>query len=660
MVRLEEAFYLNSVLDIVPDQNDKNKLWLAANNGLYSFDKTTEKISFHGGPQINELYLNCHKIQYATDGKLWVAVAGAGICLYDPGAKLWKTYPPQIEFWQAGNQYANLIFDFEQKSESEWWIIHRNLGLGVFNTENGRYEFVPYDPAKSFSIISPEGFALYKDPQDRIWYLSFRKGLSFLDPAYQMFNQTVFRGEKCGDEGIFNEATDFAQDPKTGKVYVTAHGCDGLYIYDRNLKLQTWAPCNLHPDDFQAFKDVLVDSRGMVWVLSTNNWGDAALLRYNPQTGFTEPFQHPNLALLPIHKFKLTDIAEDSENNLWLSTNFEGLIKIDFQKDTILQYKSSNTNSKGIDPDLETNEMLIAKNGTIWLASLTYGVIQFNPKDQSTRQFGTETQNWRDIRIKTLAEDNFGRIWVGTNTNGIQIIDPEAIEHVTHLGRPQGLPAEQITKIRIDSKGDIWVATLKGLSKYNWEDQNFISYGKKEGLEDIFLINKGLEIIEDGRLFLGQNLSFYSFDVEGLFMNEVPPPVKLTYFKVFEKDYPTQKNLNYIDQINLGYQENFLNIGFSCLNYSASEKNQYAYKLEGLDENWVYRSEGQNFAAYTDLDPGHYTFKVKAANNDAVWNHDGHEIKHLYPATILADKLVFTYWYLGLRLVVCIYFTAGA
>lgn len=625
LIRQEDAFYRNSVLDIVADPLQSELLWLAANDGLYSFNKETTELKHHGGPQINDRTLNCHKIIPGGEQQLWVAVAGAGICSYEINTGKWSVFAPQPNFWKVGNPYANLVFDLEWKSNTELWLVHRNLGLGVFDIKNESFVFVSYDPTDDFSIISDEGFSLYKDSLDRLWFLSFRKGVSFLDPAYQMFNYTGFESSICPTM-VFNEARDIAVDEKTGRTYVVAQGCDGLYVYNEEMQLIDQAPCIMHSTDLQEFTDVLLDSRGIVWVITTNAWGDAALLQYDEKSGYCVPFQHPDLKNLPLHQFRLTDLAEDGDQNLWLSTDFEGLVKIDFKQDTIIQFVSEETGQNQFDRTIESSEILIDSKGRIWVSTLTNGAFAFDPKSTTFAQFGTVNQTWRDSRTHTLAEDKQGRIWVGTNTNGIQIIDPNNLTSEENLLRNDGLPAEQITKIRRDANGDMWVATLKGLAKFDAEKKEFSAYGKQEGLEDIFLLNKGLHISANNQLFLGQNLGFYYFNIDSLYFNHKPPPVHLTYLKVFEKEKQFEKELNFIDHIELDYRENFLTIGFNCLNYSASEKNRYAYQLVGLDQGWVYPQEGQNFASYTNLNPGNYTFKVKAANNDGIWNEEGHQL----------------------------------
>ena len=630
-VRQKDAFKFNSVLDIKANKDKPSLLWLATNNGLYSFNKETEELRFLSSPTIAGQHLMCHKIQYSQDGNLLLATSGAGLAKFDVVKETWMVYPSEPHFWEEENIYGNLIFDLEPKSEKEWWVAHKSRGLGIFNTDLGTYQFLKHDPTNPFSVCANEGFGLYKDIENRLWFLSFRQGISFLDPAYQTFQHTLLKSSVCSTTA-FNEVKAFAKNPADGYTYVAAHGCDGLYVYNASNQLVDMAPCSIHSKDYQVFTDVLIDSYNKVWVLSANDWGDAALLTYNSETGYCEPFQHPQLEQIPLHSFQLVDILEDHSQNLWLATNFQGLIKIDFQKDTIIQYLQSAAHPNYIDASVEMSEIKLDSKGNIWIASLTDGVSVFNPEKASFRYYESQTGQSNiltDTRVLSIEEDYLGNIWIGTNTHGVQILDPRKQEEpiISTKRRKEGLPAEQISKIRRDSNGNMWIATSKGLSKYSIKEKSFTSFGKNEGIGDIFLINKGMEVGADGSLFLGQNWGFYSFHPDSVFINRTPPGLRLTFFKVFEQERHFGKNLNFLKEVQLKYSENFFSIGFSCLNYSAPEKNRYAYQLEGVDKDWVYPVPGQMVAYYTTVDPGHYTFKVRAANNDGIWNDLGHSLR---------------------------------
>ncbi len=167
-----------------------------------------------------------------------------------------------------------------------------------------------------------------------------------------------------------------------------------------------------------------------------------------------------------------------------------------------------------------------------------------------------------------------------------------------------------------DTKGNLWLGTNKGLSRFNPKINTFRNFNISDGLPaNEFIL--GSVNSRNGRLMFGSVNGFVIFHPDSIKENTAVPPVYITGLKVLEKSrtLPT-------DQIELPHNENYLSFEFVALNYDAPEKNQYAYKLEGLDNDWIYCGT-RRFASYTNLDPGAYTFRVKASNNDGVWNEQG-------------------------------------
>ncbi|MEM9917487.1 MAG: hybrid sensor histidine kinase/response regulator transcription factor, partial [Bacteroidota bacterium] len=140
--------------------------------------------------------------------------------------------------------------------------------------------------------------------------------------------------------------------------------------------------------------------------------------------------------------------------------------------------------------------------------------------------------------------------------------------------------------------------------------------------KDPIFSGKGLSACQDGFIYIGQKNGYYRFSPDSLSKNQEPPALAFTYFNIFEKPTKFEQNLNFLSTIELDYQQNFFTIGFAALNFTQAEKNSYAYKLEGYDADWIYPMDNRNFATYTKVPPGDYTFKVKAANNEYIWTEE--------------------------------------
>ncbi|MBP8976253.1 MAG: PAS domain-containing protein, partial [Bacteroidetes bacterium] len=237
-------------------------------------------------------------------------------------------------------------------------------------------------------------------------------------------------------------------------------------------------------------------------------------------------------------------------------------------------------------------------------------------------------------KVSTIFEDSRGNLWFGTG-NGLNLLDQTTNKFKVY-NTNHGLPNNFINSIIEDNDQNLWIATNKGLSKFinavNLpEKPQFKNYTYEDGLQGNGFNRRACYKDRGGLLYFGGYNGFNIFDPRQLVDNKYVPPIVITEFIVFNKPIligakglgkRTQED-NYIQ---LTYQQSVFSIEYSALNYIASSKNQYAYKLEGFDREWNYVGT-RRMATYTNLNPGEYIFRVKGSNNDGVWNEEGISLK---------------------------------
>jgi signal transduction histidine kinase len=181
-----------------------------------------------------------------------------------------------------------------------------------------------------------------------------------------------------------------------------------------------------------------------------------------------------------------------------------------------------------------------------------------------------------------------------------------------------------------DAQGNVWVSTIKGLSRFDPRTETFRNYDVFDGLQGNEFSLHCRAKAPDGRLFFAGVNGLSAFYPDKLADNPTPPPVVLTEFELFNKpvkigakDSPLRQAIHVATSITLRYEQSVFRFQFAALNYTAPQKNRYAYKLDGFDRDWQYTDATRRFATYTNLDHGDYTFRVKASNNDGVWNEQG-------------------------------------
>jgi len=227
-------------------------------------------------------------------------------------------------------------------------------------------------------------------------------------------------------------------------------------------------------------------------------------------------------------------------------------------------------------------------------------------------------------------EESDSIMWIGTG-DGLNRFNRET-EHFTNYFIEDGLPSNKIKSMQWDDDGNLWMGTNKGLSRLNPKTMEFKNFTIEDGLQsNQFSRNSSLKT-QDGDLYFGGVNGFNSFDPRSIIDNQFIPPVIINGFKLFNtevvpgEDAPIQENISKVDEITLSYRQSFFSFSFVALNYVASEKNKYQYQLVGFDADWI-ASGSSTSASYTNVDPGEYTFKVKASNNDGVWNDNGTSLK---------------------------------
>jgi signal transduction histidine kinase/DNA-binding response OmpR family regulator len=270
-------------------------------------------------------------------------------------------------------------------------------------------------------------------------------------------------------------------------------------------------------------------------------------------------------------------------------------------------------------------------DGFLWIGTTTGGLSKFYPKSELFIHFKHEQQNAQSIssnRIVCLYNDKMNRLWIGTFGGGLNLYDDQN-NSFTHFMAKDGLPHNTIKAISEDNNGNLLITTSNGISIFDPDKKIFNNFDGSDGLQGTDF-NPGSVFRDEasGELFFGGTNGLNIYSAESVPVSSMLPEIVITEFKIFDK--PAQqysqsiikKDKNGDDKIVLSHNENFISFEFAALDFTSPEKNKYAYMLEGFDKEWIY-SGSKREATYTNLDPGRYTFKVKASNSDGQWNETG-------------------------------------
>jgi len=335
------------------------------------------------------------------------------------------------------------------------------------------------------------------------------------------------------------------------------------------------------------------DSSGMLWI---GSWG-GGLFGLNPQSGNIHHWAHNPENMDSLSHGDVWCIYEDRNGYLWIGTNGGGLNFFDRRNNRFYRFLSSSNPADGL------------SHNTV------YSIYQSGKRPAHTLWIGTAD----------------GLTKMEYRLSGTKLRPVPLAVHFKQYRVADGLPNNVIYGILEDHNGRLWLSTNKGLSCFNPQNETFTNYDSHDGLQSNEFNAGAYFKSRSGMMFFGGVQGLNGFYADSLYKNPCLPPVVITDFQLFNKPVqigpssPLQVPITQTGQITLNYRQNIFSFEFAALDYTAPQKNRYAYKMEGFEDNWNYVK--RRFASYTGLPGGTYTFRVIASNNDGLWNTEGAAVK---------------------------------
>ncbi|MGN7824609.1 hybrid sensor histidine kinase/response regulator transcription factor [Chitinophaga sp. 22536] len=604
---------------------DRNQqIWIGTTHGLYRYAPSTGAIKRIANNKAGCTSLD-NEIKSITgdhDGQIWVGTA-TGLYTLQPDG---NSISPYHIIPLLNNKLINCI---RPDRDHQLWI-GTEEGLMVLNTRTNTIDqYLPSDE-NIYSLTNQSIRCIYNDEQGIYWLGTFRGGINKYDKNLHLFN---FKPGSAFHENSRQSSivTAFAENSE-GNVFVATDG-GGMFEFNRKTGKVRPIDIPLPVKGNKAAIMALQYTRDKKLYIGTYALG---LLIINSATGSYKYLtkvagsDHPGAN-------DIFCLKEDSKGNVWVGTNGEGLNVLKNEQ-VVTRYTPHPDPTRPNEKKLPFNGYIRAieedTEGNIWIGTHGGGVGVYHP---GTGQWDIYTQSNSLLpsdKVQTLLCDSKGRMWAGT-FGGLSYFD-KTQKRFINFSEKDGLQNVTIYKIIEDKSGIIWLSTNMGISSFHVESKKFRNYTRYNGVQNNnFVHNSGIRL-SDGDLMFGGLEGINYFTPSDLTLNKHAPAVLLTDLKVSNKsilpdeDGPLTAHIAVADNIRLAYKQNFV-ISFVALNYTLPTENHYAYKLDGFDKDWNYTGTA-NSAAYTNLDPGEYTFHVKAANNDGIWSSRDTTIKiHVRP-----------------------------
>ncbi|MDX2304368.1 MAG: two-component regulator propeller domain-containing protein [Microscillaceae bacterium] len=620
-----------------PELNKKNvlcileeksgQIWVGTDSGLFKLNDNTQNFIPYtfSNPEINSLKsLSIQTIFQTQNGQIWVGTSKGLLVLENSKAS-------RIALKSDKNSQANdypSILSLQSDGNGFLWI-GTEEGLFILDLQTRLQTHYLRDSKLQGSLSSNHIFNIYRDRTNIMWLGTYIGGINKYDPRWRNFTH-VFQD----NSGLSsNNVKSFCEGADNSLWIATYQG--GLNRYDRMSKEFTVykagdAPGSLKDNDIQV---VYKDSKGTIWV-GTKNTG---LCKLNPdQKTFTyypviqkDKTSDSSKSLLSAY---IRAIYEDTQHNLWVGTWDGGLSKITFKNNdyTIRHYLPDSQNPGSIRSN-SIYSLMQDRSGIIWVGTRGGGLNKFDPKTEKFTAYLNDPKNPQSIsndKPLCIFEDSKNRLWVGTYGAGMNLFDRKKNVFI-RFGEKEGLPNDVAYGILEDNQGNLWISTNKGLAKFDPDKKAFSNYDVFDGLQsNEFNGGAFFKSQTNGQMFFGGINGFTHFDPDKIESNKIPPPVILTDFQVFNQslrindpNMPLLKqHISETETLTLNYNQSFFSLEFVALNYTHTEKNKYEYRLVGFKNDTLNYTYNRRLVTYTNLDPGNYTFQVRASNNDGVWS----------------------------------------
>jgi ligand-binding sensor domain-containing protein/signal transduction histidine kinase/CheY-like chemotaxis protein len=597
------------------------EIWVGTASGLDLLHPETGSFSHFYNPAVTNRSGNTiTAIREDRQGNLWLASEDDGLFLYDPRQRTFVRFShSDKDPYSLGN---NMIRCMLVDQKGRLWAGGINGGLNLFNAPKSSFFHYEYEPGNNASLSQRTVSALFEDRQGNLWVGTHRGGINVYAPGTEKFR--LYRQDPAPTSLSYNDVKTFCED-NGGNIWVGTDG-GGLdcFLRDRHIfQHYLYDPFNDKSLGSNAVLDVMQDREGNIWV---STWGGGLNRFDKTKRQFTRYLSNAADSHSISSNF-VQKTFEDYAGKIWVATYYGGLNLFDPKKGQftrLVEDPSGKTSLSG----KNIVSLHEDKEGRIWIGTDDGGLNCFDQATRHFRHYFDKGERAPDIRV--IFSDSKGRMWVGQK--GLYLLDA-GVDSFRLFTDRAGLSNEFIKGITEDEQGTLWISTSNGLTQFNPENEVWKKYNTGDGLQDLeFEANAAMKA-KDGEMYFGGINGFNCFYPGTIKANPFVPPVYITGFQLSnrkidpgEEGSPLQQDISLTREIRLNYRQSTFSFSFAALNYTVPENNQYAYKMEGLDKDWNYVGKEKK-AVYTNLGPGDYTFRVKASNNDGVWNEEGASVR---------------------------------
>ena len=627
---------INAILE-----DTRQRIWIGTLGGLSLMKDSAFENFLHDPKDPSSLSSNLiTSILEGKDGALWIGTFDGGLNKLDVVRKRFtRLLSREGDKKSIGGNY---IYKLTNDRDGNIWVA-ADGSLNKINRNSGAITGYSQDQSNENSLSSNIVTKVFFDLNNRMWVGTRFGGVNVHDAGKYPFRH--YKYDPYDRNSLTNNTVTSFEEDNDGNFWIATDG-GSLNHFNRHTNKFTNYLNTFSNNKILAVKK---DRKGGLWL---GMWS-GGLNYYNPVTKQIRHYKHDPTKPTSLSDNNVFHILEDSKGNIWIATWGDGLNMYNPKTDDFTRYTHDPNNPNSI-TSFAIDFLFEDSNEKIWIASELNGLDRFDPETKTFTHFKSDSKpgSLSSNSIFAIYEDSKKRLWIGTNA-GLNVFNPET-ETFKSYRRTNGLPNDGILGIQEERSGSLWLSTNKGLCRFDPSTGVFKNFLETDGLQSDQFNRWAHFRLSTGELLFGGTNGFNLFHPDSIKTNAYRPPVYITGFRIFNKPVNIDsngilpQNILLTREIQLSYLENDFSFDFIALNYLQPEKNQYRYKMEGFQNDWV-DAGYERKAAYTNLSPGKYVFKVMGSNNDGVWNEEGISIN-----IVITPPYWQTWWFKALVILTAI------
>lgn len=549
-----------------------------------------------------------HSIYCSSDSKVWIAT-GNGLSLFDPVTETFRNFRDVIGLHHTIQERVNCV---RQSGDGKIWV-GTDSDLCYFDIKDtdkilsGKKEIHHmFIQDIYWGIANPSVFCVYEDSFKNIWIGSNGGGSSFMSRISPFFQ--TWRIDKI--PGVVNGLNDkevlticIAADES---IWMGTDG-GGINVYKNGANNRIYSS-DTGETSSRAYFSSLKDSNDDMWFGTYGKGID--IFRYRDKK-----FSHYQ----PLFSNSIIySLFEDDQRNIWIGTNHGLEI---YNPDT-----ENATNLTRENSDLQTNEIRAVsqdKKGNIWIGTLNKGITVYDRIHMKMKHIN-EHSGFSNGAINQIFRDSHDRMWVATD-EGLALFADEQPDHYTMFNSNNGLSCNSICAIQEDAENNIWISTNFGISCYSEQEKRFLNYDHTDGALYGNYMNNSVAKTPDGTIYFGSINGVCYFNPLNKPTNVILPPVIFTGFKVHGKNHSEETVDISVPMINrkvsLNHNQDIFSVSFNIMDKSLQGQVEYAYKLEGLSNEWI-NTGFDNQVTFRNIPYRNYKLRVRARYKNQDWQEN--------------------------------------